>query len=90
MSPPSWLPDSIPSVPGLTWPQLAAVALMLAVLVRALFAAAPQNALFFLLAGAYFARTDRVDLAIPCGAAAAAVIALGVRRLARRRAAARG
>lgn len=67
-------------------PQLVAGVMLLAALARGLFAAAPQNALFFGALGAYFARTERMEYAIPCFAAVVTVIALGVRRLLARRA----
>jgi len=63
-----------------------AAALLLAAFVRALFAAAPQNAALFSALGAYLAWTQRPTWAVPFFAAAAVVVALGVRRLRARRA----
>jgi len=87
IAPPPWLPSSITWPAGLGWPQVATLALILAAAVRGLFAAAPQNAVFFGAVGAYLALTDRTPLAVACFAFAAVTIALGVRRLLRRRAA---
>lgn len=83
---PEWLPTFIGWPADLGWPPLAAAGLLAAAFARGLFAAAPQNAIFFGALGAYLARTDRLDLAIACFGAAAVVIALGVRRLLKRRA----
>jgi hypothetical protein len=69
--------------------ETAAAALLLAAFVRALFAAAPQNALLFSALGAYLVWTQRPTWAVPCFAAAAIIVALGVRRLRARRASTR-
>ena len=67
--------------------EAAAAVLLLAALARALFAAAPQNAVLFSALGGYLVWTDRPLWAAPFFAAAVAVIALGMRRLRARRAA---
>jgi hypothetical protein len=64
-----------------------AAVLLLAAFARALFAAAPQNAVLFSALGGYLLWTDRFTWAVQCFAAAAVAIALGVRRLRSRRAA---
>jgi hypothetical protein len=80
-------PDGWPLPIGIA--EAVAVALLLAAFARALFAAAPQNAFFFSALGAYLVWSARIPWAVPCFAAAAVVIALGVRRLRSRRAAMR-
>lgn len=77
-------PDGWPLPIGIA--ETAAAALLLAALARGLFAAAPQNAVLFSVLGGYLAWTGRPTWAAPFFAAAAVVIALGVRRLRARRA----